>query len=410
MDKRIVITGIGVVSPIGIGKEDYWQALKDGKSGIKTIHLFDVSNYKVKVGGEVRDFDPAAILGKKGLLDLDRSTKLLLCSAKLALDDSKVEINDDSAPQVGVSVGTTLGSLHSISKFNRESIIDGPRYANPSVFPNTVVNSPASRVGIKFKITGFNSTISTGMCSAIDALEYASDFINFDRIHTGVVGAVEDFSIQAFLGCYKLGYLAGLKNREPKSAPFDKRREGIVFSEGAVTLVIEDLDKALERKAHIYAEVLGMGSSFDHGRPYKYSTSGRGMIRSMKIALERSELEPSDIDCIFANANSTKEADKVEVKAIKQVFGEGTKVPVTSVKANLGESFSVSGAYSIAAALACFDKGFVPGLINYAEPDSDCDLNFVLKTKDSAKFSKIMVNTFSPNGANSVAILGKYND
>lgn len=406
--KRIVITGIGVLSPIGTGKDAFWQSLKEGKSGIKPITLFDVSKYKVKVGGEISDFDPASILGKRGLLDLDRSTRLLLCSTKLALDDASFEINEENSSQIGVSVGTTLGSLSSISKFNREAIIDGPKYANPSVFPNTVVNSPASRVGIRFKITGFNSTISMGMCSASDALDYACDFINLNRVHTGIVGAVEDFSLEAFLGCYKLGYLSGL-NGEHKSisCPFDKRRNGIVLAEGAVTFIVEDMEEALKRKAHIYGEILGMASCFDPSHPYKYNPKGQGMVRAMRMALKDAGLNPEDIDCIFANANSTKDADKIEVKAIKEVFGEQTKrVFVTSVKSNVGESFSVSGGFSLAAALGSMEKDFIPELLNYSNRDPECDLNFVLK-KNSYRLSRIMVNTFSPNGANSVAIIGK---
>jgi 3-oxoacyl-[acyl-carrier-protein] synthase II len=409
--KRIVITGIGVISPIGIGKDAFWQSLKEGKSGIRPITLFDVSKYNVKVGGEISDFDPTVILGKRGLLDFDRSTKLLLSSAKLALDDAALEINEENSSRIGVSVGTTLGSLNSISKFNRESIIDGPRYANPSVFPNTVVNSPASRVGIKFKITGFNSTISTGMCSALDALDYVCDFVNLSRIHTGVVGAVEDFSIQAFLGCYKLQYLSGSNGRnEPVSCPFDKRRDGIVLSEGSATFVVEEIEAALKRKAHIYGTILGMASSFDPGHSYKYNPKGEGMVRAMRMALKDADLKPEDIDCIFANANSTQNADKIEVKAIKEVFGNhAKKIPVTSIKSNIGESFSVSGAFSLAAALGAIETGLVPSLINYSQPDPSCDLNFVLKESSNklSHLSKIMINTFSSNGANSVAIIGK---
>lgn len=406
--KRIVITGIGVLSPIGIGKDAFWQSLKEGKSGIKPITLFDVSKYKVKVGGEINDFDPAVILGKRGLLDLDRSTKLLLSSAKLALDDAGLEINEENSSQIGVSVGTTLGSLNSISRFNRESIIDGPRYANPSVFPNTVVNSPASRVGIRFKITGFNSTISTGMCSASDALDYVCDFINLNRVHTGIVGAVEDFSLEAFLGCYKLGYLSGLNGQsQPISCPFDKKRNGIILSEGSVTLILEDLDKALRRKAHVYGEILGIASCFDPGHPYKYNPRGQGMARAMRMALEDAHLSPEDIDCIFANANSTKDADKIEAKAIKEVFGgKARETFVTAVKSNVGESFSVSGGFSLVAALGSFEKGFVPKLLDYSEPDPDCNLSFVLGQEPASKVSRIMINTFSPNGANSVVIVG----
>ncbi len=410
-NKRIVITGIGVVSPIGIGKESYWKSLREGRSGIRSITLFDVSRYKVKNAGEITDFDPAVILGKRGLLDLDRATKLILCSAKLALDDAKLVINEENASQTGVSVGTTLGSLSSISKFNRESFLDGPKFVNPSVFPSTVGNSPASRVGIKFKITGFNSTISTGMCSALDAIDFACDFIDLNRVNQVLVGSVEDLSIQLFLGCYKLKVLSGLNgNHEPISAPFDKRRDGMVLGEGATTFVVEDWVAAMKRRAHIYGEIYGMASCFDPGRFYKYTPSGRGMVRAMRMALKAAKLNPGDIYCIYSNANSSQDADKIEAKAIKEVFGFRVKVIyVTSVKSNLGESFSASGGFSLAAALGSLEQNFVPQLINYKVADPECDLNFVLeKRKSSSNIMNIMINAFSPNGANSVMIVGKF--
>lgn len=410
--KRTVITGLGVVSPIGIGKDAFFQSLKEGRSGIKPITLFDVSKYKVKVGGEISDFDPAVILGKRGLLDLDRSTKLLLSSAKLALDDSGLQINGDNSSRVGVCVGTTLGSLDSYSKFDREAIMDGPRYANPSLFLNTVVNSPASRVGIKFKITGFNSTISTGMCAALDALDYVCDFIDLDRVHTGMVGTVEDLALESFLGCYKLQCLSGINGKsEPVSCPFDKRRNGIVLSEGAVTFIVEDIETALKRNAYLYAVILGAASTFDPGHPYKYNPEGQGMVRAMRMALKDADLNPEDIDCIFANASSTQDADTIEVRAIKEVFGDQAKsIPVTSVKSNLGEAFAVSGGFSLAAALGAMQNGFIPALINYSTRDPDCDLNFVLngnKNENASPLSRIMINTFSSNGANSVTIIGR---
>ena len=406
---RIVITGIGVISPIGIGKDSFRQSLKEGKSGINPITLFDVSKYKVQAGGEINNFDPASILGKKGLLDLDRSTKLLLSSAKLALDDAGLEINEKNSSQVGVSVGTTLGSLNSISKFNKEAIIDGPRYANPSVFPNTVVNSPASRVGIKFKITGFNSTISTGMCSALDALDYACDFINFERVNTAVVGAVEDLSIQTFLGCYKLKYLSGFGKNAPLSCPFDQRRDGIVLSEGATVMVIEDIESALKRKANIYAEILGIASCFDPGRYYRYNPSGRGMVTAMKMALNQANLRPEGIDCIYANANSTQDADRIEAKAIKEVFGiNSNNTLVTSIKSFVGESFSVSGGFSLIAAVLGLEHNFVAPLLNYSCKDPKCNLNFALKNNNHKFISRVMINAFSPSGAASAVILGKY--
>lgn len=269
-----------------------------------------------------------------------------------------------------------------------------------------MVNSPASRIGIKFKITGFNTTISTGMCSAIDALEYACDFIDLDRADTVVAGAVEDLSRQTFAGCYRLDYLSGMKNGNlPLSCPFDKRRDGIVLGEGAACFLVEDFKAAKKRGARVDAEILGLGSCFGPGKYYKYNPDGREMVRAMNMALTQAGLEPKEIDCVFANANSTTDADKIEARAIRHVFGR--KVLVTSIKSFLGETFSASGGLSMACAIGALTNNFVPPVLNYSEKDPDCDVNIAAKDNCSRPVSKVMINTFSANGAASVAILGK---
>ncbi|MFA5272047.1 MAG: beta-ketoacyl-[acyl-carrier-protein] synthase family protein, partial [Candidatus Omnitrophota bacterium] len=320
--KRVVITGVGVVSPIGIGKEEFWKNLFAGQSGFREITLFDTKDLKVKIAGEITDFKPKAILGEKGLLDLDRATLLLLSATKLALEDAALKMDESNTYRTGVSVGTTFGSLHSISKFDRESLTEGPRYVNPVVFPSTVANSPASRISIKFQIKGFNSTISTGMSAALDAIDYARDFISLDKADTIVAGSVEDLAMQTFLGFYKLNYLSGLKgpSNNPVCCPFDNRRNGIVFSEGATALILQDSEFARKNNTRIYGEILGIGSCFDPAKFYKYNSKGEGMKQAMAQALKDAHLSPKNIDCIFANANSTKDADRLETQAIKEIF------------------------------------------------------------------------------------------
>ena len=409
MRKRTLITGIGVVSPIGIGKEAFWQNLFEGRSGFRPITLFDTSDLKVKIAGEITEFNPKEILGKEGLMDLDRATLLLLSAAKLALDDAHLEIKEENTYRTGVSVGTTFGSLYSMSKFDRESLTEGPRYANPSIFPSMVGNSPASRISIRFKIKGFNTTISTGMCAALDALAYAQDCIRLDRSDAILVGSVEDLAIQTFLGFYRLKYLAGLKNNlEVMSCPFDKRRNGIIFAEGAVVLVVQDSESAKRMKVHSYGEVLGIGSSFDPAKFYKYNPKGEVMKKAMKLALEDAGLTVSDIDCIFANANSTKDADLIETEAVKDAFGNyAKKIPITAVKSMLGEAYSVSGGFSALAALGALEEGIIPPTMNYKEKDEFCDLDYVLNKPRKADLTRMMINTFDPNGACTSVIVGK---
>jgi 3-oxoacyl-[acyl-carrier-protein] synthase II len=408
--KRVVITGLGVISPIGIGKNQYWQSLSEGKSGFKPITLFDTSDLKVKMGGEISEFNPVDILGKKGLIDLDRATTLLLSATKFALEDSHIDLLNINSPVTGVSIGTTFGSLNSLSQFDRQSLEEGPNFVNASRFPNTVVNSPASRVAIRYGVKGPNVTISTGFCASIDALDHATHCINADRADRIMVGAVEEMCFQTFFGFHRLGYLSGLNNdKEPLSCPFDKRRDGIIFSEGSAVFILEDLKKAEERNANIYAEVLGIGSNFDPFRLDKFNPKGTGIIEAMNLALTNASLKPDDISCIFANANSTQDADAVETKAIKETFGtQASKIPITAIKSMIGESFSSSGALSLAAALGSITKDFIPPTVNLKEKDPMCDLNYVSDKARTQKLDKIMVNSFGPNGANSVLIIGKY--
>lgn len=407
--KRLVFTGLGVISPIGNSFSEYWDNLSQGRSGFKLITLFDTSDLKVKTAGEITEFNPKEYLGSQNLLDLDRATLLLLSAAKLALADAQLEINQDNTTRMGVSVGTTFGSVHSISKFNRESLSEGPRYVNPSIFPSTVGNSAASRVSIRFQIKGLNATLSTGLCSAIDAVDYACNTLRLGRVETILCGSVEDLNIQTFLGLYKLKYLSGVRDKtEVISCPFDKRRNGIVFSEGAVVLVMQNLDAALKSKAKIYGEVLGIGSSFDPVKFYKYNPNGDGMKEAMRLALKDAKLLGKDIGCIFANANSTLDADVIETRAIKDVFGSyAYKVPVTAIKSTVGEGMSVSGGFAMISALGVLQSDVIPPTANYEEKDPECDLNYVVNKCQKKRLSNIMINAFNPAGANISLILGK---
>ena len=408
-NKRVVITGVGVATSNGIGKEEYWRNLQGGVSGIRKVSLFATDDLKTHTAGEIKEFNAAAYLGEKGLRLLDRTTKVVNVAAKFAIEDAKLNIDESNTDKVGVVLGTTLGSVYSISEFDKTALRDGPRFINPALFPNTVINSPASQISIRFAIKGFNTTIATGFTASLDALRYAYDFIQLGRANAVVVGGVEELCIQTYLGFYKLKFLAATKNSDLElSCPFDKRRNGIVFGEGASMVVIEDLESARDRGAEIYAEILGFGSYFDPFRLNKYNRLGPGIRAAMRFALENAQLKPRNIDYICANANSTKEADSIEVEAIKDVFNsQAKKVPVSSIKSMVGESFSASGALSLAACVGAMQKSFIPPTINYEEPDSDCDLDIVPNRSRKKELNRVLINTFGPSGTNTCAVIGK---
>jgi 3-oxoacyl-[acyl-carrier-protein] synthase II len=400
---------MGVLSSIGIGRDAYWDALFRGVTGFRPITLFDTAHFRVHVAGEVAGFDPEALLGKKGLRDLDRSTRLVSCAAKLALDDARFAVTEENTNAVGVAIGTAFGSLHSISQFDRVGLTEGPRFVNPSHFPNTVINSPASQVSIRFKIKGFNTTVSTGFCSGIDAVSYAVDFIRLGRAEAVLAGAVEELCEETFLGFHTLGCLSGMDGTEPRCCPFDARRNGAILAEGAAVLVLESEEHALRRGASVLGEIKGYGNAFDPVAEMDFSHDGAGLGNAIRVALNDSGLSSDNIDCVLSCANSTKGLDRMETNVLKSILGKrAASVPVSAVKSMVGEAYSASGALSLAAAVGALQKGLVPPTVNYAEKDGRCDLDYVPNAARPLSTKNILIPAADPYGQNAAAILARY--
>jgi 3-oxoacyl-[acyl-carrier-protein] synthase II len=404
MEKKIAITGLGVISPLGTGRDKFWSGLREGRTGFKEITLFDTSPFAVKVAGEISDFDAQAFLGKKGLRELDRSTRLVCSAARLALDDAGLGINDVKSDQVGVSIGATFGSLHSISQFDRVGLTEGPRFVNPSHFPNTVINSPASQVSIRFGIKGFNTTISTGFCAGMDSLIYACDFLRLKRVEAVLAGGVEELCEETFQGFHMLGCLSGSDGSEQVCCPFDRRRNGVVLSEGAAVMVLEDLAAARERGADILAVVLGYGTAFD-----LTGGEGGGLRSAVTAALADAGCTTDEIDYISSCANSSHELDRLEAKVIREIFGERSReIPVSSIKSMIGESFSASGSMSLTSAVGVLRDGIIPPTVNYHEKDAECELDCVPNEARREGVKRVLVTASDPYGQNSAVVLGKY--
>jgi len=407
----IVITGIGILSPVGIGREAYWKGLFEGKTGFSTISLFDTSGLSVHTAGEISDFNPVDLLGKKGLRTLDRSTCLVNAAAKLAVEDSGIQITDGNDHSIGVSIGTTFGSLHSISQFDRAGLIEGPKYVNPSHFPNTVINSPASQVSIRFKIKGFNTTISTGFCAGLDSVCYAADFLKMKRAEAVLAGGVEEFCEETFLGFYKLGCLSGKDGSDPICCPFDARRNGTILAEGAAVLVLENESHAVSRGAHIFARVLGYANAFDPHADFTFNNAGSGLKVAITGALKDASLNINDIDCISSCANSTKGLDRMETEVIKTIFGDRARdIGVSSIKSMIGESFSASGSLSLASGVGSLYHGIIPPTINYKESDPECDLDYIPNQARNHNIRTALVLSADPYGNNTAIVLGKYTE
>ena len=410
MDKRVVITGVGVIASNGIGKVEFWKALREGRSGIKPVTLFDTSTTRSKTAGEITGFKAEQFLGEKGLRTLDRSTKLVLSAAKLALDDAslKYPLSEEVSVRTGVSLGSTLGSVWSISEFDKEGLREGPRAVNPALFPNTVINAPASQISIRFNIKGFNTTISTGFSASLDAIDYAVNFIKLYDYDIVLAGGVEELCEQTFKGFHKIGHLAGSREGKPEvDCPFDKRRNGIVLGEGACILILEELEHAKGRNANIYAEMLGYGTSFDPKSKNIYSPKAEGATKAIRFALEDSKVSIDEIDYVSATANSTLDCDVMETRAINRVFGDkAKKIAVSSIKSMIGDTFSASGAMNVAASIGAMKEGFIPPTMNYEVKDARCDLDYVPNKARTAKLNKVLIDSFTPTGVNSSLVLG----
>ncbi|MFA5142869.1 MAG: beta-ketoacyl-[acyl-carrier-protein] synthase family protein [Candidatus Omnitrophota bacterium] len=411
-DKRVVVTGIGVLASNGIGKDAFWRALREGRSGIGPVSLFDTSATRAKLAGEIAGFHPEEFLGAKGLRTFDRATRLVLSAAKLALDDAglNVPLDEEVSARTGVSLGSTLGSVRSISEFDKEGLRSGPRSVNPALFPNTVINAPASQVSIRFNIKGFNATISTGFSAGLDAIDYAANFIKLYDYDIVLAGGIEELCEQTFLGFHKIGHLAGSRDGKAEiDCPFDKRRNGIILGEGACILILEEAGRAMDRGAKIYAEVLGYGTSFDPESRNIYSPRAKGASRAISLALEDARLASGDIDYVSATANSTLDCDVMETRAIEAVFGDKAKaVPVSAIKSMTGDTFSAGGAMNVAASIGAMEGGFLPPTINYREADDRCGLDCVPNTARAAAIDKVLVNSFTPTGINSSLVIGRY--
>ena len=412
MDRRIVITGLGVLASTGIGKKIFWEGLKEGKSGMKPITLFDISTCRTRMGGEISDFKAEDILGVKGLRNLDRTTKLALCAAQLALDDANIKypLTEAETDEFGVSLGSTMGSVWSISEFDKEALRNGPRSVNPALFSNTVMNSPASHINIRFNIQGFSSTISTGFCSSIDAIYYAMNMLELYDYKVVLAGGVEEMCEQTYKGFHKIGHLAGSRPGKIEiNCPYDKRRNGIMFGEGASIVVLEELEHAKARGVKIYAEILGYGTCFDPKSRNIYSPKAAGATEAIKNCLYDAKISTSNIDYISGSGNSTLDCDYMETNAVKNVFGaKAKKIPISSIKSMIGESFSASGGMNLAASLGVFEEGFIPPTINYVQPDRRCDLDYVPNKSRKSEARNVLINSFSPTGSNSTLTVGKY--
>ena len=413
-NRRVVITGCGAVTPIGIGKEAFWNALERGENGADFITLFDTAQHTTKIAAEVKDFNPENWLDKKEVRRTDRVIHFAAAAADLAVEDSGLDIEKLDKNLFGVYVGSGEGGIHTLEENSRVLYEKGPNRVSPFMVPMMITNMPAAYIAIRFGAKGPNMAVVTACASSINSMGEAYNCIargDADVMLTG--GAEAAVSPLATAGFASLKALSN-RNDDPKHAsrPFDAERDDFVIGEGAGILVFEEYEHAKARGAHIYAEVTGYGLSCDAHHITAPDPDGDGAYRAMAMAVKKSGWQPEEIDLINAHGTSTPLNDKMETMAIKRLLGEDNakKVLVHSTKSMVGHALGAAGAIETIATLLAIDKGIVHPTINQITPDPDCDLNTVPNKAAEAKVDRAIINNFGFGGHNGVLAIQSCKD
>lgn len=411
MRERVVVTGMGVVSPVGTGLEAFWSALVAGRSGIGPITRFDASEFATRIAGEVRDFDPTRYLDKKEARRMDRFTQFAVAAAGMALEDAGLGTDGLDRDRVAVILGCGIGGIETLEDQARVLVNRGPGRISPFFVPMMIPNMAAGQIAITFGFRGPNVTTVTACASGANAIGDAFKMIQRGQVDVAVTGGTEapitPLSVAGFCAMKALS----TRNDEPERAcrPFDAGRDGFVMSEGAAVLVLEGLSHARRRGARIYAEVLGYGSSCDAYHITAPDPEGAGAALAMAAALADAGLGPQDIDYINAHGTSTPLNDRLESLAIKQVFGpRAYEIPVSSTKSMIGHLLGAAGAIEAVATILTMVRGVIPPTINYEEPDPECDLDYVPNVARPARVDRALSNSLGFGGHNVTLVFGRY--
>ncbi|GAB6107071.1 beta-ketoacyl-ACP synthase II [Fusibacter bizertensis] len=410
MKHRVVVTGIGIVSPIGQGIENFWSNIKAGKCGISMIEAFDTTNFKVKVAGEIKDYDPTLTINKKEAKRMDRFTHFAITASKFALEDAKLEITPEIAENVGVYLGNGIGGLITIEETSEKMRTKGVDRISPFFIPMSIANLAAGNVSIELGAKGSCLTYNTACASSATAIGEALKELRYGNHDVILAGGTEASISQLGIGGFQ-AMTALCESTDPMRAsiPFDKDRSGFVMSEGAAMLVLERLEHAKARGAKIYAELVGYGSTSDSYHITTPAPGGEGGARAMKMALNDAGIAPTDIDYINAHGTSTPYNDTFETAAIKSAFGAyAYKLPVSSTKSMTGHLLGAAGGIESAVCSMSVLEDYIPATINFTEADPDCDLDYVPNIGRNQEVNYALTNSLGFGGHNASLIFSKY--
>ncbi|MET1029498.1 beta-ketoacyl-ACP synthase II [Domibacillus tundrae] len=410
--RRVVITGLGIVSPVGNTVEEAWNSVTTGKSGIKPMTRLNPDDYPAKVAAEIRDFDPEQFVEKKEARKMDRFTQYAVAAAKMAVADAKLEITEENAPRVGVWVGSGIGGMETFESQYKIFLERGYRRVSPFFVPMMIPDMAAGQVSIYLGAKGVNSctvtACATGTNSIGDAFKVIQRGDADAMISGGTEAPITQMSVAGFCANTALS-----NNPDPATAsrPFDAGRDGFVIGEGAGIVVLEELEHAKARGAHIYAEIVGYGSTGDAHHITAPAPDGEGGARAMKMAIDDAGLAPSDIDYINAHGTSTPYNDKFETAAIKTVFGDHAgKLAISSTKSMTGHLLGAAGGVEAIFTALAIQNDIIPPTINLHNPDPECDLDYVPNEARKADVRAAMSNSLGFGGHNATIVLKQYND
>lgn len=409
--RRVVITGIGAVSPLGTTLSDTWQAALNGQSGISNITKFDASQHDVKFAGEVKNFPSDTYIEKKEQKKMDLFIQYAIATAKMAFDHSGLQITDENRHRTGVFIGSGLGGLPVIEEQHSRLIEKGPSRVSPFFIPAAIANLAPGWISMNYGIKGPNFTITSACASGVHSIGEAYNYIRFGITDQMVAGGSESVvSPMAIAGFSNMKALS-TRNDSPTEAsrPWDKDRDGFVLGEGAATFILESMESAVKRGANILCEISGYGASSDAYHITSPDPEGAGFVSAMNLALQDSKLNPSDINYINAHGTSTPMGDPLETKAVKEVMKDhAKKVWISSTKSMTGHLLGAAGAIETAFCIMSIKDQTVAPTINLNNPSEDCDLDYVPKTARQGKIKHVINNSFGFGGTNSCLILSKF--
>jgi len=408
--RRVVVTGIGMVSPLGVGNEPTWNGLVEGRSGIGRITKFDPSAFTCQIAGEVRGFDPEQWMEKKEVKKSDTFIHYAMAAAEMAVKDASLDFPNCNGERFGVIVGSGIGGLPLIEEMHSKMLERGPSRISPFFIPGLIVNLAAGQISIRYGCQGPSSAPATACATGAHAIGDAFKVIQRDDADIMFAGGSEAVICRLAVGGFGAMRALSLRNDEPERAsrPWDLNRDGFVIGEGAGILVLEEIEHAKNRGATIYCEITGYGMSSDAHHITSPAEDGGGMIRVMKSALKDAQLNPSDVDYINAHGTSTSVGDMTETLAIKGVFGaDAYKVAISSTKSMTGHLLGAAGGLEAAVAAMTIKTNVIPPTINYETPDPACDLDYVPNTAREQKLTHVMSNSFGFGGTNATLIFSR---